>query len=45
MYKRNNITKAKVTFFKIIEEFVINKNKKNHDPELHRFLKEIIVSE
>lgn len=41
----SNITKAKVTFFKIIEEFVRNKNKKNHDPELHRFLKEIIVSE
>ena len=41
----SNITKAKVTFFKIIEEFVRNNNKKNHDPELHRFLKEIIVSE
>lgn len=41
----SNITKAKVTFFKIIEEFVRNKNQKNHDPELHRFLKEIIVSE
>lgn len=41
----SNITKAKVTFFKIIEEFVRNKNKKNHDPELHKFLKEIIVSE
>lgn len=41
----SNITKAKVTFFKIIEEFVRNKNQKNHDPELHKFLKEIIVSE
>jgi hypothetical protein len=39
------MTKAKVTFFKIIEEFVRNKNQKNHDPELHKFLKEIIVSE
>lgn len=41
----SNITKAKVTFFKIIEEFVRNKNQKHHDPELHKFLKEIIVSE
>ena len=41
----SNITKAKVTFFKIIEEFVRNKSQKNHDPELHKFLKEIIVSE
>ena len=41
----SNMTKAKVTFFKIIEEFVRNKNQKNHDPELHKFLKEIIVSE
>ena len=41
----SNITKAKVTFFKIIQEFVRNKNQKNHDPELHKFLKEIIVSE
>ncbi|MDA9114124.1 squalene/phytoene synthase family protein [Alphaproteobacteria bacterium] len=41
----SNITKAKVTFFKIIEEFVRNKKQKNHDPELHKFLREIIVSE
>ena len=35
-------TKAKVTIYKIIEEVFRNKIQKEHDPELHKFLKGLL---
>jgi len=41
----SNLTKTKITFYKIIKEIFIRKIQTKHNPELHKYLKEFFAIE